>query len=93
MSLHGARLAGPEGVRSRAAELIAQAHPDRGGDATTAADKIARLKMARDALVQHLQADQDDETLCDLCAGKGMVRGAGWSRHTCPKCTGTGVLI
>jgi hypothetical protein len=92
-TLSDAREAGPDAMRSRAATLISRAHPDMGGDAASAPEHIARIKAARDALVRHLQAGLgDEETPCDLCNGKGKVRGDGWRKHDCPKCNGTGIV-
>lgn len=93
VTLDEAKAAGPEQMRARAASLISAAHPDNGGDAEAAPDMIARVKAARDALVRHLQAALGDgETPCDVCKGKGRIRGQGWKTHDCPKCNGTGVV-
>ena len=93
LSMEEAKRIGPEMVRSKAAGLFALAHPDSNGGEAADPDALARIKLARDTLVRHLQAGLDgDETPCDVCGGKGRVRGDGWKQHDCPKCKGTGAV-
>lgn len=79
-------------VRTAAADAMARAHPDNGGDPALAPKQIALAKQAREALVRHLQGTlPEGQRECPPCGGTGQIRAAKTFRSTpCPRCKGSG---
>lgn len=83
-----------EEVRSLANDAIRAAHPDNGGSEELAPEQIARAKLARDVLLQHLASGVPQGTQeCPACHGKGYLPVRRQFKPTgCPRCEGGGYI-
>jgi len=62
---------------------VQEAHPDAGGDAAAAPDRLKELRAARDTLLTWLE--QAPKADCKACGGTGWVR-AGLVTKPCLRC-------
>jgi aspartate/methionine/tyrosine aminotransferase len=63
----------PGQVRNQFRLKLQEAHPDAGGDAAAAPERIAELRAARDTLLRWLE--QAPKADCRECGGTGYVWG------------------
>lgn len=74
----------PNDVRTAFCAALTKAHPDLGGDAAAAPDRLKALTAARDTLLAWLaQAPKAD---CKECQGRGFVTGRWGMRFPCSRC-------
>jgi len=74
-----------EMVRSAFRNVVSTAHPDAGGDASAAAERIKEATLARAILLAWIEQLPDDR--CPTCRGSGWVRAGAFAVvRPCPRC-------